>query len=343
MTTLLTGATGLVGANLAHLLCSRGEKPRLLARERSDRRGLRGLVRGRDYEEARGDILDAASLREALRGVTHVYHAAGTVRFDPFSRQDLVRINTEGTRNVLEAARAAGVRRLVFVSSVAAGGHGTLDHPADESTPFNYAGDNPYHQSKREAEQLALAANAPGFEVLAGCPGYVVGPYDVRPSSGELLLYVARGVVAAYPSGGINVVNAADVAEGLRLVMEKGAPGERYILGGENLTYRQFLTTIAEEVGVAPPRLPMPRAALQGAGRLGDVVGRLSPELFKFVNTAFLQALTLPAYQSSGRAMRELGYHPRPVRLGIREALRWFQEEGLLPRDQPLTPRGIVA
>src|SRR6476620_11254023 len=105
MTTLLTGATGLVGANLAHLLCSRGEKPRLLVRERSDRRGLRGLVQGRDYEEARGDILDAASLREAMRGVTHVYHAAGSVRFDPFSRQDLVRTNTEGARNVLEAAR----------------------------------------------------------------------------------------------------------------------------------------------------------------------------------------------------------------------------------------------
>jgi dihydroflavonol-4-reductase len=338
MTVLLTGATGLVGANLAHLLCSQGEKPRLLVRERSDRRGLAGLA----YEEARGDILDAASLREALRGVKQVYHAAGTVRFDPFSRQDLSRINTQGTRNVLEAARAAGVRRLVLVSSVAAVGHGTLDAPADEHTPFNYAGDNPYHQSKREAEALALAASGPDLEVLCGNPGYVVGPYDVRPSSGELLLYVARGLTPAYPSGGINVVNAGDVAAGLQLIMQKGQPGQRYILGGENLTYREFLTLIAEEAGVRPPFVPMPGLLLQGAGKLGDVVGRLSPDLFRFVNTAFLQALTLPAYQSSARAMRELGYRPRPVRLGIREALRWFQEEGMLARDQALTPRGVV-
>jgi dihydroflavonol-4-reductase len=339
MTTLLTGATGLVGANLAHLLCSQGEKPRLLVRERSDRRGLKGL----QCEEVPGDILDAASLRTAMRGVTHLYHAAGTVRFDPFSREDLSRINTQGTRNVLQAARDAGVQRLVLVSSVAAVGHGTLDRPADESTPYNYAGDNPYHHSKREAEQMALASSDARLEVLAGNPGYVVGPYDVRPSSGELLLYVARGMVPAYPSGGINVVNAGDVAEGLRLIMEKGEPGSRYILGGENLTYREFLTTIAEEAGVKPPFLPMPGLALAGAGKVGDVVGRLSPELFKFMNTAFLQALTLPAYQSSARAMRELGYRPRPVRHGIREALRWFQEEGMLPRDQPLTPRGIVA
>ena len=338
MKTLLTGATGLVGANLAHLLCEQGVRPRLLVRERSDRRGLRGL----SYEEMLGDVLDADSLRAAMKGVERVYHAAGLVRFDPFIRQDISRINTQGTRNVLEAARAAGVRRVVLVSSVAAVGHGPLAEPATEESAYNYAGDNPYHDSKREAEQLALAASGPGLEVLAGNPGFVLGPYDVRPSTGELLLFVARGIVQVYPSGGINVVNAQDVARGLQLIMEKGRPGERYILGGENLTFREFLTLCAEEAGVSPPMLPVPDAVVKTVGKLGDVVGRLSPDLFKHVNTAFLQALPLPAYHSSAKAMRELGYQPRPVRLGIREALRWFQEEGMLPRDRPLTPRGVV-
>ncbi len=118
MTTLLTGATGLVGANLAHLLCSRGEVPRLLVRERSDRRGLRGL----SYEEILGDVLDAGSLKAAMKGVTHVYHVAGIVRFDPFSRADVSRTNTQGTRNVLEAARAAGVRRVVVALWESMGG-----------------------------------------------------------------------------------------------------------------------------------------------------------------------------------------------------------------------------
>ena len=338
MKTLLTGATGLVGANLAHLLCAQGERPRLLVRERSDRRGLRGL----SYEAAEGDLLDRASLARAFEGVTHAYHVAGTLRFDPFSRTDLRRTNLEGTRNVLAAARAAGVRRLVLVSTVAAVGHGPRDRPATEEQPYNYAGDNPYHDSKREAEQEALAASDATLEVLAGNPSYVVGPYDVRPTSGQLLLHVAGGLVLAYPTGGINVVNAADVAEGLRRVMERGRPGERYILGGENLTYREFLTLVAEEAGVAPPRLPLPDAALRVAGRLGDVVGRLSPDLFQYVNTPFLQALALPAYQSSAKAMRELGYAPRPVRLGVREALRWFQEEGMLSREHALTPRGAT-
>jgi dihydroflavonol-4-reductase len=338
MKTLLTGATGLVGANLAHLLCEQGSRPRLLVRERSDRRGLRGL----SYDEVLGDVLDAESLRGAMKGVDRVYHVAGIVRFDPFTRKDVSRLNTQGTRNVLDAARAAGVRRVVVVSSVAAIGHGTLAEPATEESAYNYAGDNPYHESKREAEQLALAASGPDLEVLAGNPSFVVGPYDVRPSTGELLLFVARGMAQVYPSGGINVVNAQDVARGLRLIMEKGRPGERYILGGENLTYREFLTLCAEEAGVSPPKVPVPDVVVKAVGRMGDVVGRLSPDLFKHVNTAFLQALPLPAYQSSAKAMRELGYQPRPVRLGIREALRWFQEEGMLPRDRPLTPRGVV-
>jgi dihydroflavonol-4-reductase len=335
MKTLLTGATGLLGANLAHLLCAQGEKPRLLVREASDRRGLRGL----SYEEAPGDLFEPAALRAALQGVTHLYHVAGIVRFDPFSRKGVARLNTQGTQNVLEAARAAGVKRVVIVSSVAAVGHGTLDRPATEDSVYNYAGDNPYHQSKREAEKLALSFSDARMEVLAGNPGFIIGPYDVKPSTSELVIQVAQGLTPMYPTGGCNVVNAMDVARGLQLIMQQGRPGERYILGGENLTFRELLTTIAEEAGVSPPRLPVPDSVLRAVGHVGDWVGRLSPDLFKYVNTPFLQALTIPAYVSSAKAGRELGYRPRPARLGIREALRWFQEEGMVSLDKPLASR----
>jgi dihydroflavonol-4-reductase len=338
MNTLLTGATGLVGANLAHLLCEQGERPRLLVRERSDRRGLRGL----SYDEVLGDVLDVESLRGAMRGVERVYHVAGRVRFDPSTRGDVSRTTTQGARNILDAARAAGVRRVVVVSSAAALGHGPRSEPATEESASTQERSDPHHESMREAERLALEASGPDLEVLVGNPSFVVGPYDVKPSTGELLLWVARGVVLAYPSGGINVVNAQDVARGLRLIMEKGRPGERYILGGENLTYREFLTVCAEEAGVMPPKVPLPDEVVKALGMLGDVVGRLSPDLFKYMNTAVLRTLPLPAYHSSAKAMRELGYKPRPIRLGIREALRWFQEEGMIPRDQPLTPRGEV-
>jgi dihydroflavonol-4-reductase len=334
MKTLLTGATGLLGANLAHLLCSQGEKPRLLVREKSDRRGLKGL----SYEEAPGDLFDERALQAALQGITHLYHVAGIVRFDPFSREGVARTNTQGTQQVMEAARLAGVKRVVIVSSVAAVGHGPLDHPATEETAYNFQGDNPYHHSKREAEKLALAFSDARMEVLAGNPSFIIGPYDVKPSTSELVLQVARGLTPTYPTGGCNVVNAMDVARGLQLIMQKGRPGERYILGGENLTFRQLLTLIAQEAGVPPPSIFMPDAVVRLVGRVGDVVGRLSPDLFKYVNTAFLQALTLPAYVSSAKAERELGYRPRPVRLGIREALRWFQFEGMLSLDPPLLP-----
>lgn len=338
MTTLLTGATGLVGANLAHLLCARGERPRLLVRERSDRRGLRGLA----FDEARGDLLDRPSLEAALRGVSRVFHAAGVVRFDARGREALLRVHVDGTRHLLEAARAAGVRRVVLVSSAAAVGHGPLSDPATEDTPFNFDGNRPYHQAKRQAEELALSFNRPGFAVLAANPSLVLGPYDVRPTSGRLLLLVARGLARAYPSGGANVVDARDVADGLARVMEQGRPGERYLLGGENLTYRALLTLVAEEAGVAPPRVPVPDRLLGLSGRLGDLLGPLSPALRPFLNPELVRELGMPSYVSHARATRELGYRPRPVRLAIREALRWFQEEGYLPRDHALTPRAAA-
>jgi dihydroflavonol-4-reductase len=338
MPTLLTGGTGLLGANVVRALNARNLKPRVLVREHSDRRGLRGA----SFEPVLGDVLEPASLAAALEGVDAVYHLAGATRFDPFSLEMMQRVHVEGTRNVVETAAAQGVRRLVHVSSIVAVGHGTLDQPATEDTRYNFAPGQPYHESKRAAEELALSAGAGRLDVVVVNPSHAIGPHDVHPAVGELLLLVARGVAAFYPSGGTNFVNAQDVAEGIVLAMEKGRPRERYILGGENLSYRAFLSLCAEEAGVRPPLLPLPQAPVRVLGKLGDLVGRLSPERFAFVNSAFLQAVFLPAYCSSDKAVSQLGYRPRALRRGVREAYRWFQEEGFLPRTHALQPSGVL-
>jgi dihydroflavonol-4-reductase len=339
MLTLLTGATGLLGANLAHLLCRRGERVRALVRPSSDQRGLRGLP----LEEAVGDVLDPASLVRAMAGVGRVYHCAGLVRFDAGSAAAVQEVNAGGTRNVVEAALRAGVKRVACVSSTAAVRAGTLAEPGTEEGGPEGPPRSPYHHSKVAAEAAAREAARGALELVFANPSLVLGAHDVRPSSGALLLAVARGLLAGYPAGGTNAVSADGAAAGLALVMERGRPGERYILGGENLTFKELLTIAAEEAGVAPPRVPVPDLALAVAGRVAQVAFRLPGLRGKDPGASALPSLAHPSYVSSMKAVRELGYAPRPVRAGIRDALRWFQEEGVLPRDVPLAPRGVLA
>jgi dihydroflavonol-4-reductase len=335
--TLVTGATGLIGANLVRRLAREGTRPRVLLPPRGDLRALAGV----DVEVVSGDVRDAHSLAKAMAGVGRVYHAAGHIRFDDAGRLLLWSINVEGTRQVLQAARSAGVERLVHISSSVAVGAGPLNEPANEESDFPALGGTPYAESKRASEQLA-SGDWGALDVVIANPTFVVGAYGTGASSAEVVRLVASGLLRAYPPGGTNFVNADDVADGLLLAMLHGTPGERYLLGGENLTYRAFLSQVAEECGLAGPALPLPGWAARGLGRAGDVLGRLSSARLGWVNTPFLEGLFEAAYVSSAKAERMLGYRPRPVRRGIREALRWYQEQRLLPRDRPLTPRGVV-
>ena len=337
MRTLVTGGTGLIGANLVRRLARDGIRARVLLPPGADRRALDGV----DVEAVQGDVRDAHSLAKAMLGMGRVYHAAGRIRFDDAGRLLLWSINVEGTRQVLQAARSAGVERLVHVSSSVAVGAGPLSEPATEESAFPAESGTPYAESKRASEALA-AGDWGNLDVVIANPTFVVGAYGTGASSAEVVRLVASGLLRAYPPGGTNFVNADDVAEGLLLAMEHGVPGERYLLGGENLTYRAFLTLVAEECGEAAPRLSLPGWAARGLGRAGDLLGTLSSARLSWVNTPFLQGLFEPAYVSSGKAERALGYQPRPLRRGIREALRWYQEQGLLRRDHPLTPRGVV-
>lgn len=332
MTTLITGATGLVGGHVARALVETGERVRILVRERSSREGLAGL----SLEEVRGDVRDLESLRKACAGVDRVVHAAGVTRLDPFAPERLRRVNVEGTRNVVTAAREAGVRRLLHVSSTSAVGAGSLDRPADETTAWNLGHKGPYWQTKRAAEELVIeAARAGQIDAVVINPSYVLGPGDVKPSSGAVLIAAASGLALAYPDGGTGFVDARDVGLGARLALEKGRSGERYILSGENLTFRQLLELVARERGLRAPLVPLPRELAMGVAKVGDALGPRFPRAFGYLNTPFIATLFELSYVSGEKARRELGFSPRPVREAVRDALRWFEEAGRLGAGRP--------
>jgi dihydroflavonol-4-reductase len=328
MTTLVTGGTGLIGGHIVRELEKAGEKVRLLVRGRSSFAALEGVA----FEVARGDVREPESLQAAMRGVDQVVHAAASVRTDPFDDERVRRVNVEGTRNVLAAAQRARVRRLLHVSSIAAVATGTLDRPADETSAWDLAGRGAYWQTKRESELLVLeAARAGGLEAVVVNPSYAIGPGDVKPSSGGLLLLVATGRFFAYPDGGSGFVDARDVAKGALAALSRGRTGERYILSSENLTWREFLTRCAEAAHEAPPRVPVPRALALGAARFGDALGGFFPRAFPSFNRQAIASLYELNYVSHEKARRELGFAPQPVREAIADAYAWFRETGRLP------------
>lgn len=331
MITLVLGGTGFVGGQIVRELKAAGDSVRVLVRDRSSKKGLRGV----DVEEVRGDVRDLESLRRAAQGVDRVVHAAGATRLDPSAGERLRRINVEGTRNAIAAARDAGVDRFLFVSSAAAVGSGAMDRPADESSVFDLGAKGPYWQTKQAAEQLVLDAAKKGeLDAVVVNPSYVLGPGDVKPTSGAILLGIATGLVLFYPSGGTGFVDVRDVARGARLALEKGGTGERYILSGENLTYRRLIEMAAQERGLRPPLVPVPEKLAREAGRAGDLLGPRVPRAltwaFGYLNTPFIGSLFDLLYVTPSKACRELGFSPRPVREAIRDAYAWFEQNGYL-------------
>lgn len=324
--TLVTGATGHVGINLVRRLAARGERVRITVRPRSRREGLEGLA----LEEASAELGDPASLRAAAEGCARVYHLAAAVRLDPFAPAKVVRVNVEGTRNVLQAARDAGVHRFVHCSSVAAIGAGDAARPADETTPWELADHGPYFTSKRDAEIEVLRAAKEGFDAVVVNPGMIFGAWDVRPSAGALLLALARFMPPVAPPGATGFVGVTDVVDGLVRAMERGRPGERYVLVGDNLRWQDFLALVASVLGVRPPLLVAPGGVMRAAGLFGDFAGQSFPRAFGLVNTPMALGMTETCVYSSRKAKEELGWDPRPLREHLEEAYRWFRQHGRL-------------
>ncbi|HUG67723.1 MAG TPA: NAD-dependent epimerase/dehydratase family protein [Pirellulaceae bacterium] len=322
MTTLVTGATGLVGNNVVRLLRNAGKAVRVLVRETSDPRPLAGL----DVEVVTGDVCEVESVRRAMAGISRVVHSAAQVHIGWTGLESQRAINVEGTRNVATAALAAHAT-MVHVSSVDALGVGSPDLPADEESPREGKVLCSYVLSKRESEQVFLEEVGRGLEGVVVNPGLMFGPWDWKPSSGRMLLEVARRFTPFAPKGGCSVCDVRDVAAGIIAALERGTTGRRYILAGENVTYLDLWKRITRLTGGTAPICragPLMRII---AGRGGDLIGKLTgrePD----VNSAAVGMSDLYHYYSIARAEEELGYVVRPLEESIADAWSWFQAEG---------------
>jgi dihydroflavonol-4-reductase len=325
MTTLLTGATGFVGSAVARTLLARGHSLRLLVRPGSDRSNLAGL----DVAFIEGDLTDSASLIRAVAGCRFVFHVAADYRLWVPDPDAMMRANVEGTRALLLAAKAEGVERIVYCSSVAALGLTTDGTPADETTPVRRDKIiGTYKLSKYLAEQAVLQlVREDGVPAVVVNPSTPVGPRDIKPTpTGKMVWDAARGRMPAYVECGLNIVHVDDVAEGHALALERGKIGETYILGGEDFTLGQVFAMAATAGGHRPPRLKLPVAPLIPVALVCEALARFGIEPVVTRETLAMSRKTM--FFSSAKAKAELGYAPRPAAQAIRDAVSWFSAAG---------------
>ncbi len=328
MKALVTGATGFVGAAVARALLRNQWQVRVLVRKGSDRTNLRSL----DVDPVEGDLKDATSLQRAAQGCEGLFHVAADYRLGARDPSQLYNNNVEGTRLVLEAARRAGVKRMVYTSSVATVGIPKDGTAGDETTPValeNMIGH--YKRSKFLAEEVVMAAAQEGASVVIASPSTPVGPGDIKPTpTGQLVLDAAAGRMPAYVDTGLNIVHVDDVAAGHLLAYERGRVGERYILGGEDMTLRQILEMISAQAGRKPPTIRLPYGLVlpmayvaEGIAKLTGRSGRLTLEGVRMSRKIM--------FFSSAKAVRELGYSWRPPQHAFADAITWFRAQGRLP------------
>jgi dihydroflavonol-4-reductase len=329
MRVLVTGATGLVGSAIARELVSRGHAVRVLARPTSDLSNLSGVP----AELERGDILDAPSVAAAVTGCDAVIHAAGLVGVRPGMREQLLAVNERGVANVFSAARAAGVRRAVLVSSTSAVGGAFHPRVADESTPSNAERLGiDYFVSKWRGEQAALAEGRDGLQVIILRPGYVLGPGDLGRSSGATVLLFVTGRLPGYVEGGVSFCDVRDVARAHVEAIERESASGTYFLGGHNLRMSEAVSRTAALCGLATPRqIPYPLAL--AASLAGTLRARLGGA--RWLPLDFVRSTSMYTFVSSARAERELGYVVRSYEEMTRDTLAWWIARGQL---EPKTP-----
>lgn len=319
---LVTGATGFLGTHLVRSLEARGHEVVRFARSTG------------------GDVLDAERVRGAAAGCEGAFHCAGKVSRRAEDAEALYRLHVQGTKNVLDACVAAGVRRVVLAST-----SGTVavsesaDHVATEEdpTPIGLLARWPYYRAKLFAERAALERNAPGFEVVSVNPSLLLGPGDVHGSSTEDVRLLLEGAIPAVPSGGLSFVDARDAAEAMTLAMERGRPGERYLVGACNLSVRDFFGRLARTAGVRAPWMPMPRSrevARFGARLVEQIAARVG--LPAAVDATSVEMGQCFWYVDASKAERELGWRARSIDATLYETVEDLRARGVVwPKDAP--------
>jgi len=325
---LVTGASGFVGSAVARRLVQAGHRIRTLVRPTSTRINLAHLP----VEIVEGDLRDAVSLARVMAGVRFLFHVAADYRLWARDPQDIVRTNVEGTATIMNAARHAGVERIVYTSSVATLKARPDGRPSDETFPLDaQSAIGAYKYSKVVAERAVETMVAEqGLPAIIVNPSTPIGPGDARPTpTGRIIIEAAAGRMPGYVDTGLNLVHVDDVASGHLAALEKGRIGQRYILGGQDVLLGDMLREIARLVGRSPPRLRLPRRAIfpiaYGAEAIAHFTGR-EP----FVTTTGLRLAKDRMFFTSAKAERELGYRARPHGEALAEAIAWFRRNGLL-------------
>lgn len=325
-TTLVTGASGFVGSHVARQLVAAGHSVRILVRPGSNLRALEGVA----VERVEGDLRDPGSLARAMRGVQRVFHVAADYRLWARNPEEIYRSNVEGTRSLLAAAHTAGVERIVYTSTVATIAvpthGGALPNEETRATLDQMIGH--YKRSKFLAEQEAMNAAAAGAPVVIVNPTAPVGPGDWKPTpTGRIILDFVNGKMPAYVDTGLNVAAVEDVAAGHLLAADKGRVGERYILGGVNMTLKQILDVLAKIAGRRAPRVKMPHAVALAAGYADQWFSRLAGREPQ-IPVEGVKMSRHRMFVESDKAARELGYAPTSVEAALERAVRWYQENG---------------
>lgn len=326
---LVTGGTGFVGAHIVRALLARGCSVRCLVRPASRRDNLSGLP----VELAQGDLSDPASLSRALAGVSTLYHAAADYRLWTRDPQELYRSNAGGTENILKAAADAGVRKVIYTSSVAALGLKDDGSPGNETTPVDrdrIIGH--YKKSKYDAERVAEAWVARGLPVVIVNPSTPIGERDIKPTpTGQMIVDFLNRRIPAYVDTGLNLIDVRDVAQGHLLAAERGVAGQRYILGNRNMALKEILDVLGALTGIPSPTLRLPHWIPLGAAAAATLVSGLTGKPPR----VSLESVRMSAHRmffDASKAVRELGLPQTPVEEPLRRAVDWFRANGYVRR-----------
>ncbi len=325
-TTLVTGGTGFVGRHLVQKLVARGEKVRVLVRPRNV-----GAVREPPLQNAdicQGDLTDPPSLRQALQGCSFLYHVAADYRLWSIHPEELYQSNVEGTRNILQAAKEAGIEKIVYTSTVGALGNTGAGTPGNEETPVSLKEmTGHYKRSKFLAEKIALDFAAQGAPITIVNPSTPVGSWDVKPTpTGQMIVDFLKGKMFAYIDTGLNLVDVEDVAEGHILAMQKGRTGEKYILGHRNLPLIEIFQILSRITGRPAPAQRMPFTVAFAFAALSTVYANWITKKPPMISLEGVRLSRKYMYFDSSKATRELGFQPGPVEQALEKAVRWFQE-----------------
>lgn len=326
MKVLVTGATGFIGSQLTAELVRRGYQVRALHRPSSKTMILDGLP----VEHVYGDILQPESVKRAVEGCDWVFHVAALASYWRAQREQVYAVNVQGTRIVMDACLQTGVRRVVYTSSVAAIGIPRDGRPADEAQPFDaFSATFAYADSKHRGEEVVRKAVAAGLDAVIVNPAAVIGPGDHNLITGSIIVEYARRPLPFVTPGGLCVADVQAVVEGHILAAQHGRTGERYILGGENLSHQAIARVVTEVAGRQPPRWTLPRWALGPAAVAADTFNRILP-LPPVVSGEQIRLAAFNAFYDSSKAVRELGYPLLPFRPAVEKAYAWYRQHGYL-------------